>query len=162
MDWSLVKALNLLGIVLEFLSFWFAAPEILGERRLRAIERRLEKGIEKSPLTLLWVAMVAALALMWVVTMAMCWVTLRLMLVGMTPVDVLANVLAVVVMALLPMCVLSAALTVAIKLQEKVVPPLLRVLADDERIRQRSLVVGAVLFMIAFLCQFTAALLDIW
>jgi hypothetical protein len=35
MQWSLVKLwVTRVGIVLEFLSFWFAAPEILGEERL--------------------------------------------------------------------------------------------------------------------------------
>lgn len=45
MEWELVKPwVNRLGIVLEFLSFWFAAPEILGEERLRALERRVEQA----------------------------------------------------------------------------------------------------------------------
>jgi hypothetical protein len=41
MDWELVKPwVNRVGILLEFLSFWFAAPEILGEKRLRVLERK--------------------------------------------------------------------------------------------------------------------------
>jgi hypothetical protein len=43
-----------------------------------------------------------------------------------------------------------------VAVHEKVVPPLLHVLADDERIRQRSLAVGAVLFVVAFLLQLIA------
>jgi hypothetical protein len=46
MEWELVKPwVNRVGIMLEFLSFWFAAPEILGEERLRALELRLKRGI---------------------------------------------------------------------------------------------------------------------
>ena len=41
-------------------------------------------------------------------------------------------------------------------LHEKIFPPLLRTLADDERIRQRSLAVGAVLFVVGFLLQLIA------
>jgi hypothetical protein len=38
MDWELVKPwVNRVSIVLEFLSFWLAAPEILGEEQLRAL-----------------------------------------------------------------------------------------------------------------------------
>ena len=38
MEWELVKLwVNRVGIVLEFLSFWLAAPEILGEERLRKL-----------------------------------------------------------------------------------------------------------------------------
>lgn len=49
--------LNRIGIILEFLSFWLAAPEILGEERLRALERGVERGLEKQlprALTLMW------------------------------------------------------------------------------------------------------------
>ena len=45
MDWELVKPwANRLGIVLEFLLFFLAAPEMLGEERLKALERRAERG----------------------------------------------------------------------------------------------------------------------
>ena len=52
---------NRLGLVLDFLAFWFAAPEILGEDRLRAMEGRLEKGT--SVLSALGFASVVGLAL---------------------------------------------------------------------------------------------------
>ena len=42
------------------------------------------------------------------------------------------------------------------RFQDRVLSPLLRVLADDERIRQRSLAVGAVLFVVGFLLQLIA------
>ena len=43
-------------------------------------------------------------------------------------------------------------------LDNKVVRPLLRRLADDSSIRQRSLAAGAVLFVFGFVLQFTATL----
>jgi hypothetical protein len=139
MNWDLVKVLNLLGVVLEFLSFWFAAPEILGEERLRALERGLEKGMKQLPNALGIVVAQAVLAPLAEAPLA-----------GMA-----------VVVAAVAVAAMAAGVAVADKSQEKVVAPVLRVLADDERIRQRALMVGAVLFMIAFLCQCTAALLDI-
>jgi hypothetical protein len=78
------------------------------------------------------------------------------------PVPPTAMLLIVWVLLVALMTVLEVVWDVVVdKTQKKVVAPVLRRLADDERIRQRSLAVGAVLFMIAFLCQFTAALLDI-
>ena len=146
MDWDLVrKVLNLVGVLLEFLSFWFAAPEILGEERLIKLESGLERAIKLLPVvvgarwTVAAVGMVAALVVG--TGMEDPWEWLGLL--GLTSAAV-GTGMAVVTITL-----------------EKVVPHVLRVLADDERIRQRSLAVGAVLFMIAFLCQFTAALLDI-
>jgi hypothetical protein len=36
------------GLVLEFLAFWFAAPELLGEQRLRLLEGKLETFLERN------------------------------------------------------------------------------------------------------------------
>jgi hypothetical protein len=41
-----MEALNRIGMILEFLSFWLAAPEILGEERLLRLERYVEKPLE--------------------------------------------------------------------------------------------------------------------
>ena len=38
--------LNRVGLILDFLSFWLAAPEILGEDRLRAVEATLKRGLK--------------------------------------------------------------------------------------------------------------------
>ena len=147
MNWELVrKLLNLLGIVLEFLSFWFAAPEILGEERLRAMERGLEKGIKLLP---------AVVGARWTVLAVGMVVTVMVQVAMEEPRNLLG------LTALTAVAVGTGMAVVTITLKEKVVEPVLRVLADDERIRQRSLAVGAVLFMVAFLFQFTAALLDI-
>jgi hypothetical protein len=46
MQWELVRPwVNRVGIVLQFLSFWFVGPEVLGEERLRVLELRIEHGI---------------------------------------------------------------------------------------------------------------------
>ena len=38
MQWELVKPwVNRVGILLEFLSFWLAAPEILGEEPMKTV-----------------------------------------------------------------------------------------------------------------------------
>ena len=214
MNWELTsRLLNLLGIVLQFLSFWLVAPEILGEDRLKALERRLEKGTRLAPsvamvAVLLSVSMVAvlapvmpvpppvpvaaeaitphlvAMAALLLVTVVLA--TAVLVPVGKVPpvvavagvvlvaavaaVALLVRVAAVPLMAALAGVALTllaavaagvAVVAVANQLLQKVVAPVLRVLADDERLRQRSLAVGAVLFIIAFLYQFAAALFGI-
>ena len=54
------------------------------------------------------------------------------------------------------MVALAVGTALVSKLEDKVVLPLLRVLADDKRIRQRSLAMGAVLFVVGFLLQLVA------
>jgi hypothetical protein len=43
------KTLNVLGILLEFISFFFTLPQIIGENRLLALEEKFEKFLLKSP-----------------------------------------------------------------------------------------------------------------
>lgn len=45
-----MKWLNITGMVLQFLAFWFAAPELLGAETLRRFEKGLQKFIAKIPL----------------------------------------------------------------------------------------------------------------
>ena len=222
MEWELVKLwVNRVGIVLEFLSFWFAAPEILGEKRLRALERRVEREVRGLP-SMVGISMLAATVAVFVVVWVLeqgpsssrgdivFGVLMFALIVGLLPrvwrdlveaFDFLMKLsslerrrVTVIVLAVLPVagvvsvallrlglqwermgemprwldmliwlsfCVLlGAAFTLgtqlALILQDKVVQPLLRVLADDKRIRQRSLAVGAVLFVVGFLLQLAA------
>jgi len=154
MEWELVRPwVNRVGIMLESLAFWLAAPEILGEERLRALEGRVEQGLRNLPLML---AIAAVIALAWVssmvtaapfalITLVLSWREhwLRILWAALE----VAGALALVMVAARLM------LSGAWALEDKVVRPLLRLLADDERIRGRSLAVGAVLFVVGFLLQ---------
>ena len=215
MDWELVKPwVNRVGIVLEFLSFWLAAPEILGEERLRALERRVEKGIMKLPMILLLAVGLVLTVVIWRTTLQYLpdywkfWEalagnrTLRvvILIVGIevtalglaTVFDWMLSVekepkprfLRIVVLTMLTIFVvvmwlwtgwesavaMVAALAVTdlvfasatvltildLELRKRVVLLFVLKLADDRRIRQRSLAVGAVLFVVGFLLQFIA------
>jgi hypothetical protein len=137
MEWELVKPWgNRVGIVLEFLSFWFAAPEILGEGRLRKLERGLEVGVR-------------LLSVMVWVTAALLGLLVGVMVVVATGEMVTASAAIIVVFGL-------TVVAWGLKWEDKVISPLLRVLADYEHIRQRSLAAGAVLFVVGFLLQLIA------
>lgn len=41
--------LNRIGLVVGFLSFWFAAPEFIGEQRLKSWEQILASGLSRVP-----------------------------------------------------------------------------------------------------------------
>jgi len=275
MDWELVKPwVNRVGVVLEFLSFWLAAPEIVTEIRrdegewLRALERRVERGIRVLPTVLVlvtvvgfagsvllymgeranvlsvppegrsaletvgfitglnlatvttilfqsspfvsvssraegerltegarrllggfdrwlwmllgsyhvirlarlawranaWVwlggALLAALALALEVVLlikqpsrALVWAAMAVMVTGVMVALMWAGVGTGWVNRLLALAMVPVPW---IMLHERIFPPLLRTLADDRRIRQRSLAVGAVLFVVGFLLQLIA------
>lgn len=47
-----MKWLNLLGMVLQFLSFWCAAPELLGEGTMRRLETGMTRFVARIPVIL--------------------------------------------------------------------------------------------------------------
>ena len=143
-----MKWVNRVGIVLEFLSFWFAAPDILGEERLRALERRVERGIRALPFAIGAVAAALVVVMLqedrWVMVL-----TAR----GLNP--FLAKM---VVELLLGLAAGVPAGYLTSVVRDKVARPFLRILADDRYIRRRSLAVGAVLFVVGLLSQLIATL----
>lgn len=42
---ELAMWINRAGLFLDFLAFWFAAPELLGEKRLRSVEAAVERSM---------------------------------------------------------------------------------------------------------------------
>jgi len=199
MDWELVKPwVNRVGIVLEFTSFWFAAPEIVTEIRqdggqwLRTLERRIEQWVRVFPATAWAVTTVAAalgtallvlvllgrVAAAVLAAVAVAGGLMAVVRYGEAAVEAAAGVMVSVMMLAMTVAVLKGAFrrgeglvtspwmwSVAVAawgwaltfhFQDKLMRPLLRVLADDKRIRQRSLAVGAVLFVVGFLLQFIA------
>ncbi len=191
MEW-----INRVGLMFEFLSFWFAAPEILGEKRLRKL---LELGLKVLPAAewgflavlgmgswglvvvlkmgflewmspvgciALWIGAIAAFAFVLagrlegkqrplsstLIIATVVGLIVALGLAVVTRVNLLASVASTVVMGL----VLALAVAAGWALQCKVVWPLMRRLVADERFRQRSLALGAVLFVIGFLLQIVA------
>ena len=194
MDWELVKPwVNRVGILLEFLSFWFAAPEILGEERLRALERRVEREIEDRllvlPAVLLWALVFIVIVAIrksrpevellfegWdsstdlvvgapALVFALIWILLKgtWRALALTLVLALAATLCVLALAgwtnvriwillVIAWAIWLGAILATIT-EFKITPRVLRVLTDDQRIRQRSLAVGAVLFVVGFLLQ---------
>jgi len=45
-----MKWINIIGLCLQFVAFWFAAPELLGENTLKRMEESLKKMVTKLPL----------------------------------------------------------------------------------------------------------------
>ena len=45
-----MKWINALGLLLQFLAFWFAAPELIGEQNLKRLKKGLIRFISTIPL----------------------------------------------------------------------------------------------------------------
>jgi hypothetical protein len=145
-DW-----INRLGLFLGFLAFWFAAPELIGEERLKRWEKwALEDFIRDVPKNLGCLVSFSVACLM-----AFSWLALCLLLPDRILTDRVVNVVAYAS----PIAVILAGIFLqskAEKLLPKFTQPLLASLANNERLRARSLLLGAFLFTLGFILTFAA------
>ncbi len=158
MEW-----LNRMGLIIQFLSFWLAAPEILGEERLRRLQSRIASGVNLLPslsveVTMGGLAVIAVMLGIWLDTIlspilpepnsAVRWSGL--------PSRPYLLVMVVIAFTALNLAAFWVGRKVSAEVKEKIVPRLLDSLAKNERVRQRSLVLGAALFTAGFLMQLVA------
>ena len=136
-DW-----LNRGGLILGFLAFWFAAPEFIGETRLKKWERALAKGLLKLPF---WAKVVLGI----VITCVTCLYIFRWMMYGL--IDTISILQLFILGVVGGTAIFLAAL---IPLLGSVISKL----ANDDHVRQRSLFFGGALFTLSFVLQFIATL----
>ncbi len=134
------------GLLLNFLAFCFAAPELLGEQRLKAWRRQLER----------W--SMAIVILVWFLLLSFLWVGFSDLIpdemVDMMPTIWLISTTTVLsVASALPLIVPGGVLS-------RIVRPMMQQLADDAQARQRSLAAGAILFVLGFVSQLAASFLQ--
>jgi hypothetical protein len=136
--------LNRTGMLLGFLSFWFAAPEFIGEERLKAWEQalaagllRLPKGLQRLQIPLSAAGLIYSLFLLWRFHHT-------------------ANLWQMNLNHYLLLSGLSLLVGVLLDLSRKFVEPIVSGLATNDRARQTALFFGAVLFTASFLLQFIA------
>jgi hypothetical protein len=131
-----VDNINRIALLLGFLSFWFAAPEFIGEERLKLWEHSLASGLRRVPL-------VMAYTLLGLCVIA--FVILAVNAVGNGGVALSVWTVAGLFLSL-----------VAVLLVRDAIERIVSRLANDDRTRQNSLFVGAVLFTASFLLQLIA------
>jgi hypothetical protein len=151
-DW-LFEWANRAGIILGFLSFWFAAPEFIGEERLKAWERSLERVLRGSiPLALGLTIGCGVVFLAFV-----CGIAAWTLLSGILPLlsSVEKHVLSLLFIASF-MLGLWVGHDAADWGTRRIVRPLLARLAEDEAIRRRCLMFGALLFILGTALQLFA------
>jgi hypothetical protein len=136
---QLADIFNRVGLVLGFVSFWLAAPELIGEERLKVWEKRLVSGLLKLPLVFNVVITVITFLLVGFFVWRLAHGR------GLFHSD--------------PPFVLVVVLDVAfvlLSLSEWLLRKFVSIMAGDKGIRQGSLVVAAALFTVSFLLQFAA------
>jgi hypothetical protein len=138
--------LTRIGIFLEFVSFWFAAPELLGETRLKAMEDAVESFLRRHKLDQT-VTRGTYLAGSVAILLSIAGLMLGYLLpprFRVASVDIMAELFGAAII-LFAMAILSLAAR-----------RLLPVMADDQEIRRRYLAIGAGLFVLGTVLQLLA------
>jgi len=129
-DW-----LNRIGIILGFLSFWFAAPEFLGEERLKDGEWRLSKLLAEHGSNVVMVLGSTGAAIAAVATLFFC-----------KPGEIWTNLAKFLGAAFLAAAILVFLVTAVLR-------KLISALANSDRARMNSLIVAAVLLTVSTIIQ---------
>ena len=146
LDHEAVVVLNRVGLSIGFLSFWFAAPEFIGEERLGRWEQNVAKALWKFnrlPQTLKAICLVLPFFAVYSFLASLHhWTGVF----GPTRSrwDPFSKEALGAVMA-------AIATMIAANLDSIIQP-----LANDSKVRQRALFIGAVLFTLSFVLQFVA------
>jgi hypothetical protein len=131
--------LNRIGMILGFLSFWFAAPEFIGEERLKQWEIQLAAWLTGIPGILKKIAI--GILLIYAAYTVAAWNPILLGLTKRAPIPWWLTLL-------------SGAPLFFIYLQEVIIMRVVPTLANNTRTRQNSLIVAGIFFTSSFVLQF--------
>lgn len=141
-DW-----VNRSGMILSFVAFWFAAPEFIGDKRLRAWEQALlQRGLLKLPVAAKAMMLITMDCIIGLYFLRWVW-SGRGKLADITPVQ------------LATLGIVSATAIFFESIADNILRPVTAKLVSrltDADVRQHSLFFGAALFTISFVLQFTA------
>jgi len=151
-----MKWLNALGLLLQFLSFWFAAPELLGSATLERFENGLRKFISLLPMILL-LLLIAGFAL----GMGLMGVVkgLKGASEGLEQGEFLNYLIVLGISGLVYVVFMIFFGKIKRWLDENLAKPLAEKLIHNNQVRTSALIIGAVLFSLGFACQFLVAIL---
>lgn len=150
-----MKWVNALGLTLQFISFWFAAPELLGEQTLKRMEAGLKKLIAKIPVI--------------VVLLFCCGYGLTFGIMGMVrgikagkegiATHEYYSFIAVLVLSTLAYLVfIFNYKAINHWLETRIAQPLTQQLIHNNETRNNALIIGAFLFSVGFLLQLAVVL----
>lgn len=149
-----MKWVNIAGLLLQFLAFWLAAPELLGEDTLKRFEKGLTKFIARMPVILFIL----------VVTFYFSYFGIGGLLKGLKAADegieeseMVSFFISMGIGTLIYMIYIFSYKRINKWLELKVAEPLTDKLINNNQTRKNSLIAGAIFFTLGFLLQLTAA-----
>jgi hypothetical protein len=151
-----MKWLNIIGLTFQFLAFWFAAPELLGESTLLRFQSSLKKFISVLPLLI-----ILFVVLGYGLTFSILGVLkgIEASETGIEESSMYRYFLVMGVCTLLYFLFLAFYKKIKTALETKLAAPLVNRLIENSQARSSALVIGAVLFSLGFVLQLVVLIL---
>ena len=146
-----MKWVNAIGLLLQFIAFWLAAPELLGEPTLRRFEKGLKKLVTQLPMIIIWL-----------VILGYGLTSLILSLVkgldaaknGTSTESMTTFYITLGIASGLYFIFMIFYKRIKKALETKLAQPLVEKLINNTETRKQSLILGAILFSVGFFMQF--------
>jgi len=151
-----MKWINASGLILQFLAFWFAAPELLGESTLKRFESGLRKFIGRIPILLLMVGVLAYAFLFAVIGLMK---GLDAAKHGMEETEMYRFFWVLGLSSLAYFVAIIFYKRILNWLDRKLALPLTEKLIHNNQTRKTALLIGGVLFSIGFILQRSAVII---
>lgn len=151
-----MKWINAIGLVLQFVAFWLAAPELLGESALKRFRNGLETFLARLPMAIF---IVVVLGFSFGFGGLGIWKGLKAAESGMEAGEMTRFYILLGVGMMVYFVFLIFSKKIMRWISEKFSKPLVQKLIQEDRMRKNSLIIGAILFTAGFLFQLAATLI---
>ena len=146
-----MKWINALGLLLQFISFWLAAPEIIGDNGLMRMQNLIKKLISNLSVIILSL-FILSITLYFAITGIMKGITASTA--GISAEELTRYYIILGFSMLLYVLFMFRFRYIRNAIDEKIAAPLLDKYIHNDRLRKNSLITGALLFTVGFLMQF--------
>ena len=151
-----MKWLNMIGMVLQFLSFWCAAPELLGEETMKRLEVGMTRFVSRIPIIIVFGSMMIYGLAAGLFGVYQGLTASR----GGEPVLSMRYYFMVIGLAMVVYFIfLLFYKRILAFLERRLAQPLVHRLVSDRDARRKALVLGASLLTVGFILQFVSAML---
>ena len=151
-----MKWIAALALILQFLAFWFAAPELLGEKTLKRFEDGLRKFISLLPV-IIFGLFVLGVSISYSVYGILTGI--RASEEGVSPGDMMQYYVIIGISMLFYFVIVAFSKRIIRYMEIRLARPLIQKLIHQSEIRKNALIMGAVLFTLSFMIQLTLVLL---
>ena len=145
-----MKWINAIGLILQFLSFWLAAPELLGEATLKRFEAGLRKFIALMPVIIITI-IVLGYGLFFGITGILKGI--KASKEGIADQEFYSFLIATIIATIFYFILMFRYKKILSWLDLKYAKPLTETLITNNQTRKNALIVGAIIFTTGFLMQ---------